>query len=395
MRALLIYVFLVIGLCLSAQSTLLNPANLLKGGVAGQVLVTQTGGAPSWVDQSMLATGVNYWSLSGVDVVRYSKVGIGVNPTTALDVAGIINAGAGGATSGNVLIKARYDAWPAQALVTQQSSGAIGLAAYMYQSGSSQWRSSFDYGAISKCALLVGYDGFSLWAAPTENTAAGQVLTTQPSTVYQVSNLGVMLLSGRAVIGSTADNGTDRLQITGTARISSTLKLGGTVATIQTGNAGASLYLWDRGTLQVPTTYTADPSTAGNGELWQNLSGGEQNMKYRANDVNNRVALVERDLIGTEVLVSSSTYAIAGASTIRFDALSNNVTSTVGAGMDERYTYVVRCTRNNVNTITLTADSGYFFAIDGLAALTPINYICQQYEIFSMRRRASVIYINQ
>jgi hypothetical protein len=55
----------------------------------------------------------------------------------------------------------------------------------------------------------------------------------------------------------------------------------------------------------------------------------------------------------------------------------------------------VRCTRNNVNTITLTADSGYFFAIDGLAALTPINYICQQYEIFSMRRRASVIYINQ
>jgi hypothetical protein len=471
MRALLTYLFLAVGLSVSAQPTKTNPANMLKAPVANDRVMVSNNGA--WVDQPL--SYVQNWLTSGNDVVRSGSNATLVIPTNGtfggwqiglaasaiyfadianlstgeyrhvagvagwggyhswhtdgawrmgldatgslavsgnisnagnaafggaisgnkLDVYGTINAGAAGATAGNVLLKSRYDAWPAQALITQYSSGSIGLAAYMYQDGSAQWRSSFAYGAISKCALLLGYDGFVLWAAPTENVAPGQVLTTQPTQVYGVSNLGIMMLSGRAIIGSTSDNGTDRLQITGTARISSALKLGTNVASIQTGNGNASLYLWDRGTLQVPTTYTSDPSTAANGELWQNLSGGEQNLKYRANDVNSRVALVERDLIGTEVLVSFSTYAITGASTIRFDALSNNITSTVGAGMDERFDYVVRCTRNDVNSITLTADSGYFFAIDGLAALTPTNYICLPFEIFTMRRRGSVIYINQ
>lgn len=120
------------------------------------------------------------------------NVGIGATPTSKLDVNGTIQAGDNAATDGAVLIRARYDGRPAQSLLTERGTGAIGCCAYMYQNNSSTWLSSFAYGAIERCALLVSSDSVKLLSAPTQNVAAGSALTTQPTVKAYLTNGGAL-----------------------------------------------------------------------------------------------------------------------------------------------------------------------------------------------------------
>lgn len=116
---------------------------------------------------------------------------------------GTLEAGNQTAVLGATVIKARYDAWPAQAVITEYSTGGIGFAQYMYQDLSSSWRSSYAYGAISRGVLLVSQSTLKFITTPSENCTAGDVLVTQPTEKFSVSNAGNGVFAGTLAAGIT------------------------------------------------------------------------------------------------------------------------------------------------------------------------------------------------
>jgi hypothetical protein len=399
------------------------------------------------------------------------NVAIGGSTTAnRLDVYGAICAGSASATSGNILLKSRYDAWPAQAIITEYSSGSIAMTAGMYQSGSNLWRSSFDYGAISKSALVVGYSGLRLLAAPAENIAGGAVLTTQPTEVFTVTTAGQVNsssvistnitatntlatnylmgglggvtvglqswnlnsswrsgfptelfrgdqpggpggvdyfhvqnfeyisrdgsgnatriawpyslstgsapylqtkysgtasvwskilcenISGRVLIGTTSDNGVDRLQNIGSAQITGAIKLGSaTVGTIS--NGSASFNIWSKGTLTLPTQYASTPPGLGNGDIWTDLgTGTDHKLRVRHNDVTATVATREKDFAGGgSWAVVSANADIDSYRNARADGVTASFTLQGDLDMVEGWPYRYFFQRNSTNTITISA----------------------------------------
>lgn len=123
--------------------------------------------------------------------VSGGNVGIGTtSPLTPLQVNGVIQSGALVATSGSVLLQGNYYGYPAQTVITEYSSGAIGLADFMYQNNSSTWLSSFNYGTVARGALVVSQGQLKFYNAPTQNVAAGNPLTTQPTIAFLVNTAG-------------------------------------------------------------------------------------------------------------------------------------------------------------------------------------------------------------
>lgn len=104
--------------------------------------------------------------------------------------------GTNSATSGSILVQADYDGNPAQIMLTEYSTGGIGFSLVMYQDGSADWRSSFAYGAIQRSAVILSADYLRLIAAPSQDVAVGDVLTTQPATVFSVTSTGNVGLIG-------------------------------------------------------------------------------------------------------------------------------------------------------------------------------------------------------
>jgi hypothetical protein len=268
-----------------AQQTSVTPASLLKAPAGNDRVMVSNGGV--WGDQPIsYLQSLNYWSAQGVDLYHASgNVGIGTStPSQRLVVMGTIQAGAVGASSGTVLLRALYDDYPAQCLLTEYSSGGIGLSAFMYQQNSATWRSSFNYGAISRAAAILTAEGFRVITAPQQNVTPGQPLAVQPSTVFTVNQ------AGRTLVGTISDNG-DRLQVTGSQSLTGALKLGtGTVGAISAGST--SITIWNKGTVQFALSYTASfsPAGVGNGDLWQEVSTRRHGVVMRSNDVNRDLA---------------------------------------------------------------------------------------------------------
>ena len=126
-----------------------------------------------------------------------------INTTTPqVNVFAPIAAGANSAILGLILLKATYNDYPAQALITTYSAGAIGVSQYMYQNGSTTWRSAFS-GAISRGAALQAQGDFVVITAPVQDIALGDALTTQPTTKFQIGESGVALFGVTPVARST------------------------------------------------------------------------------------------------------------------------------------------------------------------------------------------------
>lgn len=163
---------------------------------------------------------------------------------------GTIFAGPLAATSGHVLMSSNYDGNHAQNILTENSTGAIGFSAYMYQNGSSDWRSGFNYGAIPKSAVLITADGFKVLTAPSENVAAGSILPTQPSLKFAVDQGKVYGLGFANTLSPTAS-----LDIDGNYRFRS-FTAAGTVITDSSGNLFRANHFDYSGTLTASRTMT-------------------------------------------------------------------------------------------------------------------------------------------
>jgi hypothetical protein len=148
------------------------------------------------------------------------------------------------------------------------------------------------------------------------------------------------------------------------------------------------------------TSVATDPSPV-NYTVWANST--DKRFKYKAESVAKSLANTEDDIIGNDLLVSSSTHTPSGVDySIRYDANSNAITVTLGNGLLDGYTYVVRCTRNATNTVTFNAEGGLNLAISGDSALTPTSMVSggagtgirAPYLIYHIKRKGGTIYIN-
>jgi hypothetical protein len=154
----------------------------------------------------------NYASLIGVPMNTLASV-----TANGAITANILSLGNYSATNGSVLLKANYDEYNAQAIITERGSGAIGLSAYMYQDNSTTWLSSYNYGAIPRSAFLVAGDGIKFISAPSQSVGPNNALTTQPTSVFTIDNVGRAIFAGSVTAksyGSGLQNGlTNKLRI--------------------------------------------------------------------------------------------------------------------------------------------------------------------------------------
>jgi hypothetical protein len=153
--------------------------------VSINTLVLGGTGALGYRPLSTVAFTGNYASLSNTPSLTLQNVS-----NNGASSTNVLSLGNYAATSGSVLLKANYDAYNSQALITERSSGAIGLSSYMYQDNSATWLSSFNYGAVSRAALFVSNEGLKLLTAPNQNIAALLPLTVQPTSVFSVEISG-------------------------------------------------------------------------------------------------------------------------------------------------------------------------------------------------------------
>lgn len=120
----------------------------------------------------------------------------------------ILQSGTTDATSGSVLLQAKYNNYPAQAIGTEYGTGGIGFLQYMYQGGSGSWKSSFHAGSFGRAALILNASGLRLLTAPAQNVDPGVALTTQPTVKFQVAANGDVRIYGQ-IIDNAGSSGTD------------------------------------------------------------------------------------------------------------------------------------------------------------------------------------------
>jgi hypothetical protein len=162
---------------------------LLSGRPGGQTITGGTGSG-----NNLVLNSTSHATKGNVLIqTAGGNVGIGVEtPSSKLHVVGKIIASDVNATNGAVLVQANYatNTYPAQALITEYSSGGIALSQYMYQSNSSVWKSSYEYGNIGRGALIVSLNTLKFLSAPFQNVTAGNDLTTQPTTKFYIADNG-------------------------------------------------------------------------------------------------------------------------------------------------------------------------------------------------------------
>ncbi len=199
-----------VGQALIVAST--SPYLTYTFGAVGSGGVNGTGTAlnfPYWTSTSTLSPTSSLYFSNGY-------VGIGTtNPITPLMVNGVIQGGSQSATAGTVLLQANYNTLPAQALITQYSTGGIGLANFMYQNGSSTWLSSFNTGPQGRSALIVANNTLNYLQAPIQSVSSTLPLTTQPTSVFYING------SGHVGINTTAP--TNSLTVAGNANITGSI----------------------------------------------------------------------------------------------------------------------------------------------------------------------------
>ncbi|WP_396160058.1 hypothetical protein [Flavobacterium sp.] len=125
--------------------------------------------------------------------------------TTLID--GPMFVGSGTGSDGRRLISPNYDGSAnghfASGLVAERGSIAIGLAWGMYQDNTTSWLSGWDYGALSRTALLNDFAGLRYITTDATTAAPGSVLPSQPTTKFSVSPTGALTTTGPAVFGGT------------------------------------------------------------------------------------------------------------------------------------------------------------------------------------------------
>jgi hypothetical protein len=192
MRFITTIIALFVCQILRGQQTKISAVSLLRNGANGTVLTTNNSGNVEWRSFNTMKSDIGLGSFNGSYASLTGTPNLALQNITANGATTnyVMSLGNYSATSGSVLLKANYDAYNSQTIITERSSGAIGFSAYMYQDNSATWLSGYNYGAASRSALLVSSEGLKLLTAPYQNIAATVALTTQPLNVFSVELTG-------------------------------------------------------------------------------------------------------------------------------------------------------------------------------------------------------------
>lgn len=138
---------------------------------------------------------------------------------------------------------------------------------------------------------------------------------------------------------------------------------------------------------------TVDPTLTGNpGALYYH--SGQTRMKYY--DGTNTFSLATlSDIAGTSSTYTTSFTLTGAVADVECDANTAAIVVTLGAGVGDGRTTIIRATRNNTNSVSLTADSGYVFKTDGDASVTQTSYTLTAGEVVRITRSGTKIFIDK
>lgn len=261
----------------------------------------------------------------------------------------------------------------------------------------------------------VTLSGLSLTSGTlTANNFANSNLTLSASRTHNFGNNNVTFdASGASITNSTLlifkgkADGTNSTQfitvqnVAGNPLFSGTTTNTTTTLEVAAGSklrAGAgALYtaFTDEGSIELHQRST-DASSAQAGEIWWNNTS--ERLRIRNSAQAESITTYETDIKGSEAFITASSSVLQGSQRfVQADANTNSITLTAGSALIEGQIYTIRCRRNNVNPITINADTGAGFSlgIDGDSALTPSSYTCTNYEIIYLRRFGSVILVDK
>lgn len=115
--------------------------------------------------------------------------------------------------------------------------------------------------------------------------------------------------------------------------------------------------------------------TAPEGSIWRNSSNQRLYFQSEAGQ-NVRIATIEQDFTPDVLAIYTANATIEGRKyCVRADANAGSFTLTAGSLMVEGRDYVVACKRNNTNTVTITAESGYALSADFDASLSSSSIV--------------------
>lgn len=125
--------------------------------------------------------------------------------------------------------------------------------------------------------------------------------------------------------------------------------------------------------------------------------------KDNANGINIKVDPLTLKNVMDYAGVNASDYILSAASThtptvqacVEYDADANTITSTLGAGLPEGKTVIIKARRNGTNAITINAAATYSFSIDASASPSATTYTMDVGECIRVTRFGTVIIIDK
>ena len=162
----------------------------------------------------------------------------------------------------------------------------------------------------------------------------------------------------------------------------------------------ATFYVQEDGYVVFPDV-SALTGSGSNKFSWGATAGAYEYLKSGAKKT---VVNMEDDLIGAALSVQTANFNLGDGNRIHeiVDAVSGNITVTVGSDMREGVEYVVKCRRNGTNTITFSAGGSHTLDIDTISTLTPVSItmgaggtgIQAPYKVYHISRSGNNIFIN-
>jgi hypothetical protein len=168
---------------------------------------------------------------------------------------------------------------------------------------------------------------------------------------------------------------------------------------LNTAAAGENYWYWNANGTAQWSPKTSDP-TANDYTIWANSTTAR--FKYQGDDTPKTFANLEDDVVGLYDL--ATTNITLGANLKQeVDANGGAITVTVGSAMREGIVYKFRCRRNGTNTVTLSAESGFNIAVDGVNAIpgqatiilggAGATGIQAPFKIYNLTRMGSLIFL--
>jgi hypothetical protein len=207
--------------------------------------------------------------------------------------------------SGNLGLGVTPSAWGNNSKPLQMADGSIwgisSLTGYVSVGGNYYYDGSFRYIKTSNATDYYQYDGQHVWRNAPSGTAGNAFSFTQAMTLNA---------SGRLLLGATTDNGTDRLQVSGSGYFSSSVTAGGSVD-ITGGSLASSngLHLFFN-----TSTNTAHISAFNTGVDWRSMNFNALDYVFRTYD-GARLTITSTGNVGIGTTSPTATLSVVQSTT--------------------------------------------------------------------------------